>query len=257
MKNYKANKTRMSKKNFYLAVSFIILSTILIIAVSIKRSFYPSAKSVNRINPPKAVVTENVKNDVKKNSTITDIGKPGEIKPKLAEGEKKAKEPEKSLATGAIREDVKKNEVKKEETKPKKASMIKPVEGDLLQKFSKDKLVFHEKTGVFKTRNGIEIQTQSKEPVKAAMDGTVISVEDEASWGKCIKIEHKDGLITVYKGLDADNLNVAIDSKVKAGDVIGAVSGSSKNSDLDAMPIFYFEVQKNGKYLDPLQFVKY
>lgn len=245
---------QMSKRNFYLAVVFIILSTVLIIAISIKRS-WSTNKSVNKLNLPKAVVTHSAKSDVKKVNAVNSSGNKNDEVEQKNKKEKQNNDKDDKVAATSAPAKVKKNESKNSD-KNVKFRMVKPVEGTLLQKFSGDKLVYSKTLADFRTHNGIDIEVQQATPVKAALAGTVIDVvNDEGRWGVCVEIKHDGGLTTVYRGLSED-LNVKVDSKVNAGDVIGKVGNLNKfESALNQH--LHFEVHQDGNFVDPLKYLKF
>lgn len=94
---------------------------------------------------------------------------------------------------------------------------------------------------------GVDFKAPKGTPVKAAGDGTVTRVYEER-WhmGKIIQIDHGNGLTTLYTHLDSQK--VAVGDHVTAGQVI-ATSGASGVS---TGPHLHFEVQKDGKSIDPL-----
>jgi len=95
--------------------------------------------------------------------------------------------------------------------------------------------------------DGVDFKAATGTPVKAAGDGAVVRVYEER-WhmGKVIQIDHGDGLTTLYTHLDTQK--VAVGDHVTAGQVI-ATSGASGVS---TGPHLHFEVQKDGKAIDPL-----
>jgi len=93
---------------------------------------------------------------------------------------------------------------------------------------------------------GIDWMCPIGTPVHAAADGTVTEVgSTNIGYGRYVKIQHGDGLVTVY----AHNsfLNVIKGDKVKTGDII-SMSGSTGNS---TGPHLHFEVRKDGIPVDP------
>ncbi len=97
--------------------------------------------------------------------------------------------------------------------------------------------------------NGLDIIVPSGTVVYAAADGKVRSVEkSNKGQGNVITITHADGYVTRYAHLAT--MTVKTGSLVKAGAKIGTVgmSGSS------FAPHLHYEVIKDGKYLDPVNF---
>ena len=69
------------------------------------------------------------------------------------------------------------------------------------------------------THSGVDIKTKANDNVLAAFDGEVIESGYNGGYGNCIKIQHGNGLVTLY-GHQSKNL-VKVGQKVKAGQIIG------------------------------------
>lgn len=81
-----------------------------------------------------------------------------------------------------------------------------PLEGEVAAAFSTEKLTYNEAMGDWRAHTGIDIAAKVGDPVTAAMDGTVISVQDDVLLGKTVTVQTSDGLHTVYGNL-ADKLS--------------------------------------------------
>ena len=92
--------------------------------------------------------------------------------------------------------------------------------------------------------------------VVACFDGKVTSVIEsgDASTGKLVRIQHKDGVETVYSSLDT--ITVAVGDEVKSGDQIGTV-GKTANYEIFEMPHVRLMVYQNGKPVNPENFVEF
>lgn len=103
-----------------------------------------------------------------------------------------------------------------------------------------------------RTHKGIDIANSVGTPIYAALGGTVEAAENKNNgYGNMIKINHGNGLYTLYAHLSG--FNCKIGQKVEQGDLIGAMgsTGRSTGSHL------HFEVIQDGVNLDPLLYVKY
>ena len=99
------------------------------------------------------------------------------------------------------------------------------------------------------THNGLDIIVPSGTPVYASGYGTVVNVEkSNKGMGNSITIAHESGHITKYSHLAT--MTVKRGSKVSCGQKIGTtgMTGSS------FAPHLHYEVLKDGKYLDPVNF---
>ena len=98
----------------------------------------------------------------------------------------------------------------------------------------------------------VDIVTAKDAPVKATADGTVIFAEWTAETGYVIILEHKNGLISVYK----HNASLAKEQGelVKAGEVI-ATAGNT--GELSTGPHLHFEIWSEGYPIDPANFIDF
>jgi murein DD-endopeptidase MepM/ murein hydrolase activator NlpD len=98
----------------------------------------------------------------------------------------------------------------------------------------------------------VDIVTAKDAPVKATADGTVIFAEWTAETGYVMILEHKNGLISVYK----HNASLAKEQGelVKAGEVI-ATAGNT--GELSTGPHLHFEIWSEGYPIDPANFIDF
>lgn len=97
---------------------------------------------------------------------------------------------------------------------------------------------------------GIDIPAPIGNPVIAANDGIVVESRLMGGYGNAIKIDHGDGVVTLYG--HNSKLIAKKGEKVKRGQVIAQI-GSTGNS---TGPHCHFEVRVNGTYVNPLSWVK-
>lgn len=126
---------------------------------------------------------------------------------------------------------------------------VRPVEGGLLNPFSKGELVKSVTTGIWQTHNGADYAAALGTEVRCAADGTVTAVGKDALWGVCVSVLHGDGTVTRYCGLN-EGLNVMAGQVLERGDVIGAVGATAESESLTE-PHLHFEVRRNEAYIDP------
>lgn len=101
-----------------------------------------------------------------------------------------------------------------------------------------------------KEHYGIDIAAPTDAPVKATLDGTVISAGWNAETGYVITIQHKDNIISIYKHNAKIFKNVG--NFVKAGDVIATVGNTGE---LSTGPHLHFEIWHGGVSLNPKEYV--
>lgn len=265
MKSYKSNRQNGSKKGLYSAIVFVVISTLLIVGVSIKRSLSASKNdSIVKINSPNsAVSTSEPKYGVKK--AEADLLKALNSQDDVSETKKAEEKPsskantseEKPSSKMTTSEEKKPEEPKKKQEPAKNSKtskFVRPLEGKIVQSFSGDNLVYSKTLGEFRTHNGIDIEALPQTPVKAVADGTVVDLfNDEGRWGTCVEIKHDSGLVSIYRGLD-ESLNVKLDSKVKAGEIIGVV-GKTNAFEGALEPHLHLEMKKGEDFVDPLKHV--
>ena len=115
--------------------------------------------------------------------------------------------------------------------------------------------VWSETMGAYKVHLGIDITTEEGAPVFAAADGTVSKIWDDAMMGKCVSIDHGDGIFTFYKNLDPV-LSEGIEkgTALKSGQQIGKV-GESAMAELADEPHLHIEMTVNGIAVDPTDYL--
>ncbi len=94
---------------------------------------------------------------------------------------------------------------------------------------------------------GSSVGTSLGKLVVAAAEGTVVIAGTHSSYGYYVKIDHGNGLQTLYAHCLAGSLMVSAGEKVYAGQPIARV-GMTGNA---TGPHLHFEVQSNGNRIDP------
>ncbi len=98
----------------------------------------------------------------------------------------------------------------------------------------------------------IDIVAPKDTPVKAVADGTVIFAEWTTETGYVILLEHKEGILSVYKHNGA--LVKSQGDLVKAGEVIAVVGNTGE---LTTGPHLHFELWTNGYPVNPLNYIEF
>jgi murein DD-endopeptidase MepM/ murein hydrolase activator NlpD len=124
---------------------------------------------------------------------------------------------------------------------------IMPVQGWLTSAFGYRKDPF---TGERAFHAGVDIVTQSGNPIVATADGVVLSTNYDHAGGNTIKISHKHtGYTTVYCHLS--KFLVKPGQRVKRGDIIGLVGSTGRSRG----PHVHYEVRKGDKRLNPYYYI--
>lgn len=95
---------------------------------------------------------------------------------------------------------------------------------------------------------GVDLATHYGTPVMAVADGSV----EQAGWcgelGRCVRIDHHDGLVSIYGHLSAIAPDLRRGESVRVGEMIGRVGSSG----LSTGPHLHFAIEKDGRYVNPL-----
>ncbi|MCW2613588.1 MAG: rane protein [Frankiales bacterium] len=97
---------------------------------------------------------------------------------------------------------------------------------------------------------GIDLASGIGSPVRAAAAGTVLSAGSEGGYGRCVRITHADGTVTVYAHMSA--LLVNDGERVEAGQQIGREGNTGHSTG----PHLHFEVRVNGSPIDPIPWLR-
>jgi murein DD-endopeptidase MepM/ murein hydrolase activator NlpD len=98
----------------------------------------------------------------------------------------------------------------------------------------------------------VDVVVPKNTPIKATADGSVIFAEWTAETGYVIILEHRQGLISVYK--HNGSLTKSQGDLVKAGEVI-ATSGNT--GDFTTGPHLHFELWNDGYPINPTNFIDF
>ena len=104
--------------------------------------------------------------------------------------------------------------------------------------------------GASSNHEGIDIGAPTGDKVIAAASGEVVIAKYSYSAGNYIMINHGSQLFTVYMHLS--KMDVKVGDEVILGQKIGEVGSTGYSTG----PHLHFGVRKNGKYVNPLSYVK-
>lgn len=98
----------------------------------------------------------------------------------------------------------------------------------------------------YRAHQGVDLAARYGTPVKAVADGQV----EEAGWcgglGRCVRIRHEGGIVSVYGHLS--RISTGEGHHVHVGELIGEVGSSG----LSTGPHLHYAIEKDGEYVNPL-----
>ena len=95
---------------------------------------------------------------------------------------------------------------------------------------------------------GIDLAARYGSPVQAISDGRIQFADWDGGLGRCVRIQHDSGLVSVYAHLSAISPEVKPGTPVRLGQVIGFVGSSG----LSTGPHLHYALYKDGRFLDPM-----
>lgn len=116
-------------------------------------------------------------------------------------------------------------------------------EGDTKKQL--DSLIYYENT--YMQNNGVDYSNDEEFDVVSILDGEVISIEDNAIYGKVVTIKHNDNLKSVYSNVK--NVLVNVGYKISQGEIF-AFSDTYK-VDTKVKSLLHFEVYYKDNAIDP------
>ena len=132
--------------------------------------------------------------------------------------------------------------------------VMSPLDGTTVTVFSTTELMYDETMADWRTHDGVDIRAEEGDAVKTAAAGTVKEVRYDDLMGVTVVISHADGYETQYSSLQQEP-PVEQGKTVEAGDIIGLV-GSTAAAEGDVGPHLHFSVSKDGRVVDPQEYVK-
>jgi|SRR5579875_475418 len=112
-------------------------------------------------------------------------------------------------------------------------------------------LVFYNNT--YQPNTGIDITSKDGKTfdVTASLSGKVTRVDEDATLGNVVEIEHDKGIVTQYQSIK--NIKVKVGDKVQQGDVIAQAGKSLYNE--KAGTHVHFEIRKDGVAVNPSDYI--
>ncbi|QCX01871.1 M23 family metallopeptidase [Aggregatimonas sangjinii] len=116
-----------------------------------------------------------------------------------------------------------------------------PLSGTISQRYDAEKKHF-----------AVDVVAPRETPIKTVADGTVIFAEWTADTGHVIIIEHRDGILSVYK--HNGSLNKSQGDRVNSGEVIASVGNTGE---FTTGPHLHFELWNNGAPVNPTDYIDF
>lgn len=116
-------------------------------------------------------------------------------------------------------------------------------EGDTKKQL--DSLIYYENT--YMQNNGVDYSNDEEFDVVSILDGEVISIEDNAIYGKVVTIKHNDNLKSVYSNVK--NVLVNVGYKISQGEIFA--SSDTYKVYTKVKSLLHFEVYYKDNAIDP------
>ena len=120
-------------------------------------------------------------------------------------------------------------------------NLTPPISGTISAKFMPEKGHY-----------GVDVVAPKNTPVKAVMDGYVISSDWTIDTGNTIGVQHSNGYVSFYK--HNSSLLKKSGSPVKAGEAIAIIGNTGRLTD---GPHLHFELWHNGKPINPIDYINF
>ena len=127
-----------------------------------------------------------------------------------------------------------------------------PASGAVIISYSMDKTVYFSTLDQYKYNPALIIGGEVGEYIGASAPGIVTNVKQNAQTGLTVTLDMGNGYSAIYGQLK--EVPVEIGDYVNTGDAIGYMSEPTKYYSVEG-PNLYFEIQKDGAPINPLDFV--
>ncbi len=100
----------------------------------------------------------------------------------------------------------------------------------------------------YRAHEGVDLAAHYGTPVKAVADGRVESAGWCGGLGRCVRIHHDGGIVSIYGHLSRISDGIQEGSSVRVGQIIGQVGSTG----LSTGPHLHYAIEKDGAYVNPL-----
>lgn len=129
--------------------------------------------------------------------------------------------------------------------------MLWPMEGNVIINYSMDSTVYFPTLDQYKYNPAVIIEGEVNDKVYSVAKGKVTSIENDEVTGCTMTVDLGDGYQAIYGQLK--ELNFAVGDYVEAGHVLGYITEPTKYFSVEGSNL-YFELQKDGTPVDPVEF---
>lgn len=148
-----------------------------------------------------------------------------------------------------IKQEEKKNTVKKEEVVVPKLEFCSPLNGEISKIYSIDKVIYSKTLESWKTHDGVDIKGEIGTGIVSIEKGKVEKVYEDSFLGYTVIIDHGQGYQSVYANL-GENIPVKVGQIVTKKQLIGQISNTSIGEIKDE-PHVHFMLMKDNAIVDP------
>lgn len=127
-----------------------------------------------------------------------------------------------------------------------------PIDGNVLMNYSMDKTIYFATLDQYKYNPALIIQGEVGEEVWSAEEGEVTSIKTDAQTGTTVTVNLGDGYEAVYGQLK--DVAVKEGQRVDKGELLGYLAEPTKYYSVEGANL-YFELLKNGKSVNPLEYL--
>ena len=99
-----------------------------------------------------------------------------------------------------------------------------------------------------KKHNGMDFSANKGTPIYATGNGSVVKAKRSPTFGNHVIIDHGYGFKTIYAHMS--KMNTKKGKKILRGDIIGYVGNTGRS----AAPHLHYEVHKNGRAVNPVNY---
>lgn len=138
------------------------------------------------------------------------------------------------------------------EEAPKQVYYAFPLGDKVSREYSKGELTKNKTTDDWRTHNGVDIAGNNGDEVKAICDGEITAVRDDTLWGTVVTINHNNGIVAEYCGLQKDS-TLKAGATVKANEKIGLLGEIPIEKD-DGIHL-HLEIMKDGNLVSPSDYL--